>query len=260
MKCEYCSGNLSLESKRCPHCDAENPFYKAHREDMAAYAKRYAATQEAVVKKANRFTKNTFGITISAVLVAIIAIMIVVLINIDDINYDRLQKANTKNAAKIAEYVGTLEDNKDYMAMGLYSSSLIMRTYGNEMAEYNYVLDVARSYYYLCERMNRIVLDNYKASSAVDDAKSMGRNLDILYDTRYVTYEKKNMYAVDNGPAYFSDKHLASMDDMINNINVMLITYLGFDKETLDTFKDISSTERQLLLEKKLKEVAADEE
>lgn len=260
MKCEFCSGNMSIENERCPHCDAENPYYKAHRADMAEYARRFAATQSNVENKTNKFARRTFGITVSAVLVAINVVLILLLINMRDINYARDYNRNTKKAPKIAKEVGALEDARDYIAMSNYTYSINMKTYQNAMAEYNYVLDVANNYRRFVEKMNRIVLNDMGYLSISDVAKNINTFLESVYDVRYVQYEKQKLYNSANGPDYFSEKHLNSMDEMIGNMHAMLKTYLGFDDETIASFRDMSSTQRQLLIEERITEVVPDAE
>lgn len=257
MKCEYCAGNLSIENERCPHCDAPNPYFKAHRQDMADYAKRFADTEKDVVKKTNKYTKNTFNIAVCAVLVAVIAILILLVIRADDIAYNKQYRKNTKNAAAIAKVVKSYEDSKDYIGMAKYMNNIYMNTYKNEMTEFNYLTSVASEYSYIVEYMNKMVLKEDRSSSAEDKAKYIARNLDSIYTTRYVTAENsKNIYANET-PPYFKQEHLDAMDDMINNIHVMFKAYLKMDDETIASLKDMTAAKRQLLLEEKIGEVFA---
>jgi len=258
MKCEFCSANMSIENERCPHCDAENPYYKAHRADMEAYAKRFASTESDVVKKTAKFTRKTFNIAATAVLLVIILLLIIVRANMDNINYSIDIAKNNANADNIAKELASYEDSHDYIGMANYFDSLNMKTYKTAVAEYTYVSDVARYCKYIKERLNKIVLDKKAIYSLESEAQDIGRFLNTIYDTRYVNISKSAYYNVSAGPDYYSEKHVAAMDEMIEEIETMLQVYLKIDKETIKNFKDMSEAQRQLILEQKITEVAGD--
>ena len=101
MKCEYCAGDMSIEDANCPHCGAVNPFYEAHRKDMANYAKRFANTEREVVETTKKFTYKTVVITIISVLVVLNLVMGILLANVRDFTYEMERNKNKKTPRRI---------------------------------------------------------------------------------------------------------------------------------------------------------------
>lgn len=251
MKCEYCAGNLSIEEPRCPHCDAENPYYKAHRADMAAYAKRYKATEEKVVENSRRFNARAVNIAIIAVLVALIAIAIGVLVNADDIAYDMMVRKDTRNANAIAAYIGELEEAKDYSGMASYQQMhYVYGSYKTDLNQYNMVISTANSYASILNSITRLVYAKTIYDKPSSMASSISRNISSMYlDTygdRYLNHKDAD---------YYAPKHYAAMEDMINKTHLLFKTYLGFTQEEIDGFIDLTDAKRQVLLEEKIMEV-----
>lgn len=249
MKCEFCAGDISINDKRCPHCDAENKYFKAHREEMAAYAKRFEATREEVEKKTTRITSRALSITIIAVEALVALILIIVLANMRDINYNREYKKNTRNAKSIAKILGKYEADGDYYQLSAYFNSFDVKTYQNELSEYNVVTSVASSYKSIFETIHFLALEGGGNDSDSDIAKRICRNLDSIYTTRFDYFDERQQRET------YASNHLEAMDDMISEIFAMLKTYLGLSDEEIDGIWDMTSSERQLVLEKRIAEV-----
>lgn len=251
MKCVNCGADISIEDAICPFCKSENPYYKAHREDMQNYEQEYQETKAKVVSKANRFTRKSINITICVICVLILFIEILVLSNIRNINYDLLEKKNTKNAAAIAAQMDKYEANGEYTLLANYQDHTPIRPYKTPVAEYLQVCSVAYDYKASIATINEIVMTNAERLRPTDAAKSLARNLDNIYEVRYNSYERRP------DDDSFAPKHLEAMDNMLEDVYALLEAYVGIDHETILTFRDLTSTERQLIIEKKLEEVCA---
>lgn len=256
MKCDYCAGNLSIEDLRCPHCDAENPYYKAHRADMESYAKRYKDTENKVVESNKRFSAKAANITIIAVLVAFIAIAIGILSKMDDINYEIKIKKDTANASVIAANIGKMESLKDYTGISDYAQSFYVRqSYKTDLAEYSEVISVASSYDIIVSHMITLVYGRRSSVNASNLASTISRSLNSMYAE---VYGERYLNHVDAN--YYAPQHYAAMEDMINRVHILFKTYLGFTQDEIDGLIDKTEAQRQVLLEEKLKEVIEDEE
>ena len=251
MKCEYCAGSLSIEEQRCPHCDAENPYYKAHRADMAAYAKRYKATEEKVVENSRRFNARAVNIAIIAVLVALIAIAIGVLVNADDIAYDMMVRRDTRNANAIAAYLGELEDARDYSGMALYQQvHYVYGGYKTDLHQYSTVISVSSAYNSIVNSIVKLVYAKNIYDKPSSMASTISRNISTMYLDTYGEH-----YLNHKDAEYYAPKHYAAMEDMINKTHLLFKTYLGFTQEEIDSFIDLTDAKRQVLLEEKIMEV-----
>ena len=252
MKCELCGGNLEIENAFCPHCGQPNKFYKAHRADMANYEKRFSETAEEVTGTAKRFTAKTVWISIIAVLVALILAEVIVLLNADDINYSLEARRNAKNADKIAAELCRLEDEGKYFELADYYSRYWVRGIDNPAHEYNVVSDNADRYSRIIEAIMDIHCGNFYNNEAYDIARRVNDNLDAIYEN------------IDNADKYpenpmYSQKHINSSLNMVDELNKYFIVYFNMPQETVESFPDLTSAKRFNILEEYFSEVIEDE-
>lgn len=254
MKCEFCGGNISIDEAFCTHCGKPNKYHASHRADMDDYEKRFSKTQDEVTETAGRFTVKTFWISFIAVLVALILGEVILLLNVDDINYTLEKKRNAKNAAAIAAELGRLEDEGKYRELGDYYNKYWVSGSNNPTFEYNIVSDVANSYSNITGSMMDIVSrDNISYQTPYDIAQKINRYLEQMYSYIKEAPEKTSNVA-------YSEKHISSCLDMIEECHKYLSVYLGIPFETVESFMDISSKERFNILEEYITEVLNDEE
>lgn len=249
MKCEYCGGTLSIENEKCPHCMADNPFYEAHRKDMKAYARRYAATEKKVVDKTERFAKRTLLITIIAILFALNIVVLFVNINMWDINYARHERQNRKHAAENKKIAMQLEADGDYQAFNSFMETKYAYSYNGPMNELQTVQAAAGYYRSILQDFGNLIENSYY-TDASEFAKRINGHLDSLYTTRK-DFDREN-YA-DN--ERYQENHKASVDQIIKEVHEIIEAYLGIDSETLAQFPEMSSAKRQVLIEEAVEEV-----
>ena len=253
MKCDFCSGDLTIEDAKCPHCDADNPYYKAHRKDMTEYADKYFATKKKVEDRTERFTRKSLFITVFAVLITLNLVAILLLVNVDSINYDRMIKQNTKDADKFAAMISQMEADGNYIGINALGANYYLRSRGTALDEYQEIINASSTYNYFYD----VILDiaHYKRlyTNASDLAGRLSEHLDTLYKIRYVNSANKP-----DNPQY-AERHLDALDDMLENCKVLLIVYCGLSKEEADSLSDLTSAQRQVLIEQHLMELLSSE-
>lgn len=252
MKCKYCSGDLTIEDAFCPHCGKTNLYYEAHRRDMAEYMKSYNATKNKVEERTAKYTHKTLIITVISVLVALNLIAILLLINIDDINYERCRKSNYKHAEELALQMSELEKEGDYFGMIEFESAHPMRTYGTAMGEYFRLTEFINDYRFLHMSVLSLI-DGEDHLLYTELAVRMNTYLSDMYQIRYEKISNNK-----NDPLY-SEEHIKTMDTLIVNTKALLDTYCGLTKEEADSVFDLTENERLKLLETRLSEVLENE-
>lgn len=252
MKCKFCSGDLTIEDAFCPHCGKTNLYYEAHRKDMAEYMKSYNATKNKVEERTAKYTHKTLIITVISVLVALNLIAVLLLINIDDINYDRFRNSNVKHADKLASQMADLEAKGDYFGMVEFESAHPMRSYNTPMNEYFRLTEFINDYRFL-HMIVMSIIDGDEQLLSTETAVRMNNYLSDIYRIRYENYSNNR-----NDPLY-SEEHIKTMETLIENTKALLDTYCGLTKEEADSILDVTEKERLKLLEMRLSEVLENE-
>lgn len=252
MKCEFCMGNMQIEDAVCPNCGKPNPFYEAHRKDMDKFKKQFETTKYEAIETNVRHTRKAVQISIIAVLVALILASALVLLSMDDI-YDSLAKSrNRKNADAIIATLRQYEDEKDFYNFKIFYDAHYEGMYSYGYAEFSSVDTAVSSFDIITSVLAGIVMDdNYNDYS--DNAQTINRFLKLIYT------ERENA-AKNNTRSCYSDKHMESVDYILNDIYVMFKAYLAFSDEEIAELENLSEAERILVFEKKFKGAQRDEE
>lgn len=254
MKCKFCAADMAIEDAKCPHCGKDNPYYEAHRVEMDNYARKYKRIENEVVETTTKYTRKTLVITVISLLTALILGCIFVLISMDDINYSRFLKKNAQNADKIAQRLEEYEQNADYITLADYYDSVPMRYSKNATTEYTAVYDMSAKYRSFVAQTVEVTSKKLKSTDASDYAKRITSTLDMIY---HVT----NGDAIRaNYPERYSGQHAVAIEDIMDRINHLLVTYYGMTEEEAIGLKDMSETKMQSFLEDKLLEVFKDEQ
>lgn len=252
MKCEFCAGDLSINDERCPHCDALNPFYEAHRKDMKRFEAELKSTEKEVKETTNKIKRSTLHIAIIAVLVVLNLIGGIFSVNSRDISYELNERKLQKRAPLSAKEAKALVEEQDYLSLNalLVHRSVYIRG-NNPLTEYMAVSTVLNSYRSIFSQISNLI-NGTSYSNAEEIANTISTSLDRIYNERFEEPKKRD-------GIYYAKEHLDTIDDIITEINVLLTAYLGIDSETLADFPNTSSASRQLVLEEAIKEVMADE-
>lgn len=249
MNCKFCAGDMAIEDAKCPHCGQENPYYEAHRIDMANFERKFKSTEASVVEKTNKYTRKTVIITAISVLFALILLCIFVLSNIRDITYNLTRKTNNGKASQIAEQLGKYEEEKEYILLVNYFEANPSDYRENELSEYYGVYDMCSRYRDMVNRSVDITSRKMTESSVSSIASSLNSILDSMYSLRYKEIDSNYL------PERFNKKHLETMDDILDRTNHLMIAYFGIREEDLDVLKDLTPSKRTSLIEDRLMEV-----
>lgn len=252
MKCDFCSGNLRIEDAVCPHCGKSNPFYKAHREDMREYEKRFSKARDEAIETNVRHTRSAVRIAIVAVLVALILGAFIVLLFMDDITDSMKERANRKNADEILATLHQYEEAKDFYNFRIYFDSHQAGMYSYGIREFDAV-DRATAYDGMIVNSIAGLITGENYSKASDLASSVTRNLGYLYEIR-------EQAAKNPSAEMYSAKHMEAVEYMIDDVNTMLKVYCGFSDAEIAELETATVAERQLVLEKKFERILADED
>ena len=253
MKCEYCASDLSIEYEKCPYCNAPNPFYEAHRKDMKAYAQKYEATRRQVEEKTNRFAQKTVMITVICILLVLDFAAVILCTNIWEINYERYNRSNIKHASKYMAIAQELEDQGDYMGLYALLDSRYSYSSNNPMNEYSQVSFAVNAYVSIVNQFG-YAIDGSFYGNEKEFAKKINDDLDKLYEN-IKQFDNNNF----NSEKY-SLKHKQTVEGMLDECYVLFEAYLGLDKDTLDSLRELSYSNRQLILEEAAKEVFFNEQ
>lgn len=251
MKCEFCAGDLGIENAFCPHCGKPNKYYEAHRADMENYEERFSKTQEEVTKKAGIFSKKVVYISTVAILLVIIGILSVVLANIRDINNDIENSRNKRNAKETIKVLSKLEDEGKYIEYAQYYSQNTYFGKGEEFKEYFVSVGAALNLDAFVLKISDIVNENYQYTTAYDLAKIINEELSAVY----TSVEKGKLRY--NNPAY-SEKHVKTVENIMNEMHAYLRLYLNMTKEETDSLYEMDDAERFKLLNEKVEKVMKD--
>lgn len=252
MKCQYCAGDLSIENAFCPHCGKQNPFYAAHREDMARYERQFNYTKENTIKKNERDTRKAVRITIVAVLSALILASIIVLIFMDDINDKIESNKNKRNLDSIMATLSEMEEQQDYLNMHIYYDRVYDGLRRTEITEFSEVDTMTAYYATLVNRVASMTTNEFYGDST-ELAKTFSNSFKYMFDI---------LDRADKNPSAerFSAKHMESINNIMEDACIIVEKYLGIPRDLIMETRDYTDTQRQLLFEEYVEKVTADEE
>ena len=254
MKCEFCAGNLNINDERCPHCDAVNPFYTAHREDMNRIKNSVAKTEDEVIRTTKRFTSSSLYIAVISLLILLVVICTLVLANIRSINHEIFRSQNAKKAAEYLPIVEEMAQNGDYLDLHGFMYNRFEYSKDNPLKPYMAVESVAGSYKSVVGHIGALVNNNDLRKDPDEIAKDIDRCLGDIYKERY-----ERSVSSSGNPSYDPDK-LEIMDDIIEQLNALMVTYLGASEEKLGEFPEMTSLNRTVYLSELIRENYFNEE
>lgn len=249
MKCEYCGGNLSIEDIKCPHCDAPNPFYEAHRRDMNRFKRDYEKTRDEVVSSNKRYTRKAAIATIITVLLLLCIVAIIINANMWEINYEREVRFHKKHQADYVKQMAQYEADKDYLAMAAIMANCYYYVPGSDMEEYTDVGLAAEKYASILKQIG-LCIDGSSFYTASELAKNLASRLNELYECRE-RYESRL-----NETSRYKENHLQTIDDIIEETYLLMNVYLGIDYDVLYELPELTAAKRQVVIEEAIMEVS----
>ena len=248
MKCNKCGGDLNIEQAFCPHCGNRNQYFEAHRKDMASYEQRFSQTEEEVTKKANITGKKAVFVTIVAVFAALILAEVIVLLNLNSINYYIVQYRNNKNSKEIAKELASLEDEGDYLNLGEYYYKYAIGCHDDAVKDFDVVGGASEEYVYFVNMLATIAYGDTRYDDPYNLASRINNFLITVYHYRESAIDRPE------DPRYAA-KHFETINNIIEEMHAYLREYLDIDRETAERFPDMNDAERLAILQEKLEKV-----
>ncbi len=212
IKCERCGSQLNIELERCQACGAENPYFKKHREDMAAYHQQFQTVEEDVYTQTEKLSKRVVMITIIGVLILVNVLIFIA----------------GKNAYRICSVIRENQVESEYK---VHSKQL--RAYeeaGDFFAFNDYYHD---NYIYYAESLEEYDIVNWCLTSYVEAIYFASRYLEseepLTSDEFAIWADYINrVYQVSiqeefSEPECFTEEHVAAMDQMKENMEAVLV-------------------------------------
>ena len=245
MKCEFCGGNLDLEAEVCPHCGQLNRQAKQHVEDMKRYQGAFADTQKDVYTTVRRYS----DITVRAILIAVLVIVLMIIMAVNANSYriwrgavkaqNRLQK-NTVVAA-MDKYL----ENEDFLGFADYCYDKEIDGYEDGFEEYYYICSTAKSYQSL---YTELVRRAFPMESYGDSYEWLGDSLDYFYQSVQRADAEYTYLAADMA---LTERYLGEMEEQVQ---ALLITYCDLTEEEAAGLREMSKSERSLLIERRMRD------
>lgn len=256
MKCEFCGANIDIEAEKCPFCGMNKSQFEAHREDMRKFKSAYKDVEQGVLEKNRKTTEKTVRVTIVTVLCLMNLIMLVLIGLSGDIaegiNKRNINANHTYYLNKLNEY----EENGDYISFYcFYNYNKLYKVRREDWCnEYTLMFDMANNYYYLISTLNDITYYNLNAS----DYGQVTTKIEIFADSYEEMQKRYNRYIIGDEDSYtydescFSEMHMESYEQMMENLKGCVITYLKIDESRFEEFENASKARKIIMIEEGL--------
>lgn len=245
MKCRYCGAEVGLEENFCSYCGKPNDQAIRHSREMASFHRRYAATEAAVVSKANRYSQ----VISRAVLILVMLIATVVMAAVTENAYSLPEAMRSREAGKHPEQTCAVLDayleSGDYRSFSSYITYNGIRTYGTVFEKYTNVSWCADAYSSFVLHLESLFLqtdrDRWLQYSASSDIRWLCQSLDDFLDD-YESAQRNEE----------SELYLGYIEDMRQTMGQMLHVYLGIDEQELAEFLTLSENRKAVYVEEVL--------
>ena len=245
MKCPYCGGEVGLEERFCSYCGRPNEQAQRHHQDMARFRRQYAATEAAVVDKAEKYARAIPRVVaILLMLIASIA-MWVVSSNLYLYPENTRRRAAEKNPQPVIEKMEGYLADRDYMSFASYCEYNDLRTYNSPFEDYSDLRWCASYYQDFMIRAENLFLQGDREKwirySASYDVQRLCQALDDFQEyADRVERECQN------------ETHLACVKDMRSGVADVLKVYLGVGEDEMEAFLALSENRKAARLEEVL--------
>lgn len=248
MKCENCGGNLSLEDLNCPYCGTINKHAQQHARDMKHYHGEFQSTQKDVYATTKRYA----GITVRAIIIAVLLILCIVLAVIGSQSYsirrmileNRAERNFNEYSAKMDEYL----ENEDYMAFHAFVEANSIYGYDTDYEKYIPVMRASSQYTYLYE----CIMGTYTEIQKKSDIETIQSRVDYLSDQLNYFYEALDMEKYSYCEGGDSPENRTAFERMEQNVEALLQTYCGLTQEDAESLMELSEARRMVLLEERI--------
>ena len=244
LKCRKCGANLEMEMSCCPYCGTENPFAKQHREDMKRFTNDYKKTKAEVIDNSRRFNRRTFRITWIAVTAAAFILVIFLSAFNDKLVYLKDARKETKNTKLYAEDALEYIRNDDYIGFYMFLGNKNISIYDTDVFDdYGDVRSASLHYYEIYCSVLKAAMPGYIYKKS--DAENLAYDITLAYRARDDAYDTKNS-------GFVCDEAKNYLDHLVRDMELMLKEYLGLSDEAVETLRNSTEAQRNVMLEEVL--------
>lgn len=245
MKCEYCSGNISLEDERCPYCGRINEQARKHIQDMQRYQGSFESTQRDVYAVTGKYK----GIMVKLIFLAILIIMSVIMLFIQGQSYG-IRRAIGRTQARVnaEKYKPELDEflsAGDYIGLSSFCDSKYIYMWDDgEYAAYIAIIRESANYKHVVESIAGIAVMEEDSDRYTDELEFLADYLNNYYEC--LNMDRYEYYDID------IEMTQKAFDDMNVRINALLKTYCNFTDEDLKGLSGLSKSKIAVLLEERI--------
>lgn len=244
MNCKYCGAPLKIEDEVCPYCGKPNPEAKEHRRKMRGFKRQYEQTREEVYAKSHFFAKWTVKVTLISVLVVLNLLLLVLHGMAWELGGQmRLIRVRMNREEYIAR-METLEKERKFREFSSVYEADNLRN-DSDFEHYRAFQYMASQYGYLYTSiMRQVGTEENRYYTPEQLAEDVNSQLGYLYrqlDEDHSWDEEQ-----------YTPEHMATMEDLIDEVHLLLKTYWNISAEDLEKFRKLSSGKRQVILERGL--------
>lgn len=241
MKCNYCGGNLSLETEVCPYCGRPNEQAQKHVRAMKSYRSAFERTKRGVEDSTQRYTGATIRVVMIAVLFIVIIAAFLIGGNAYEFRHMWIQNRAEKNASEYMEIMDRYLEEENFLAFNAFCNENYIYAYDNAYEKYAPVERVSQIYCYVYTDIMKVACPpEYQDMESI--LESLVESLDYFYGSLnmedYLYYE-----GADN------EQNRQALQTMEQNVTLMLQTYCGLSKEDAEDFKEQTKARRAVMLE-----------
>ncbi|MGN0130958.1 MAG: hypothetical protein ACI4AA_00800 [Lachnospiraceae bacterium] len=257
MKCEFCGANIDIESEVCPFCGMKKSQFEKHRKDMGRYSRAFHATRDTVVEENRKFSSKAASITIISILIVAILILLIGILQCYDIHKAVLTSKLMRNSDTYISKLDEYESSGNFEAFASYyeENSLYYADDKSPYSQYQLLYYMSSNY---SDALQSLFYLRYPV-----EANSTSQSRQIEYFLTYYEYfqnyyndymdSTESTYYYDKG--CFSEKHMASAESMWQNMNHLIISYLGVSEDQIEDFQNANTAHRTIMLEETLSSV-----
>ena len=245
MKCPNCGANLTIDDEICSFCGEENPFAEKHREEMKHFTRDFNRTKSQVLEKTQSHSRFVAKVMLIAVMVVVNLLIWITASDSYEVERFVINRRISSNYHVHKAELDRLEEERNFI--GFYVYYYENRLYYSDLFEeyqaaYNVVTNYEVVYNYMMELVTEDPTDSYYTPEK--RVEMLVQQIEYLYK-----YSKPGEYS---DMTQYSQKHQVFMDDVIEQTETLIQTYLNIPADRMEEFRGLSSARRQIMIEEGL--------
>ncbi len=248
MKCQACNAPLSIENERCPYCGTLNPEFAGHRRDMKRFTGEFLKTRSSVLKTTTEAAQKSMRIVIVCVMAVLMLLSFFFLSISWDLSYEIQKWQVSSKSEKYKALLDTYEETDDFLAFSaLYNENSM---YGiEEFEEYDYVQRAASHYESIFLYLTTLMSEEAWEGQHEDHIRYLCDELDYYYE-----FIERDPYEHYFEAGAYDQKHLDAVERITEKIENLIQLTFSATEEEMEEFNTFSSAEKQVFIERRMKE------